>query len=799
MKFIKKFADLSINDVPLVGGKNASLGEMIQQLSKKGILIPQGFAITVEGYWHYLKSNNFLPEMKQLVNQIDDVQDLKKLQTVGKQIRALLENGTIPDDLKNEVELAYNQLSQDYKQTACDVAVRSSATAEDLPEASFAGQQDTFLNVSGLPELLASIKKSIASLFTDRAIVYRKQHGFDDFQVALSVGIQKMVRSDKASAGVVFSLDTETGFKDAIVINSSWGLGEAVVKGEVNPDEFRVFKPTLRQGFKPIIKQYCGEKKSKIIYGDQVNETITVPVLASEQHQFSLSQEEILQLSDYALLIEDHYSSLKNSWVPMDIEWAKDGIDGALYIVQARPETVHSRAQQQEALLTVYTLEASSTKDLKTRLLVTGQSIGQQIVTGVVRIVNSISDIEQFNQGDILVTGMTDPDWVPLMKKAGAIVTDQGGRTCHAAIVSRELQIPAIVGTRNATTKLHDKQDVTVDCSKGLVGYVYNGSLPFSSQTIELEKIPQPPVPLWLNIADSDRAFSLSFLPCSGVGLARTEFIIANTIQIHPMAAVHPEKVTDTQTLTQIKQLAAPYNSLSDYFVDALAQGAGSIAAAFYPRPVIVRLSDFKSNEYRNLLGGKFFEPEEANPMLGLRGASRYYSPLYKEAFSLECKAMLKVRQEMGLTNLKIMVPFVRTTEEAKKVIDILAENGLVRGKEALEIIMMVEVPSNALLINDFCTYFDGFSIGSNDLTQTTLALDRDSELLISLFDERNAAVKDLMHMAIQGAKKNHKHIGICGQAPSDFPEMATFLISEGIDYLSLNADAIVPFLKRIR
>ncbi len=798
MKFIKKFEELRLEDLPLVGGKNASLGQMISQLAGKGVRVPFGFAVTAPAYWYYLEHNNLVDKLKRIMDQLKDPHDIPTLQKVGSEIRELIANGAMPDDLAQEIAAAYRELSNYYDQKNCDVAVRSSATAEDLPTASFAGQQETYLNISGVNELVEACKKCMASLFTDRAIVYRTENGFDHFKVALSVGVQKMIRSDLASSGVTFSLDTESGFKDVVMIESSFGLGEAIVKGLVTPDEFMVHKPTHAQGFKSIIKKHCGDKKVKIVYAqDHEDTTQQVAVPEKDQKQFSLTDKEILELAHVTALIEKHYSELKDAWSPMDVEWAKDGHDKKLYIIQARPETVH--AVKKEAVLIQYSLQNGEPESHAERLLLTGLSIGQQIVSGVARVIEGAEQIEQVQDGDIIVTHMTDPDWVPAMKRAAGIITERGGRTCHAAIVSRELGVPAIVGAQGATTTIKNGHDITLDCSRGTVGFIYEGRVPFVVRKTVLEHVPQAPVDVMVNIADPGSAFRISFLPTVGVGLARLEFIITNSIQVHPMALVHPERVEDKKVLEEIDALAAAYSDKETFFVERLAQGIGMIAAAFYPRQVIVRLSDFKSNEYRNLIGGIYFEPEEENPMLGFRGASRYYHEQYKEAFALECAAFNYARNEMGLTNIKVMIPFVRTVDEAGRVLGEMQRNGLVRGENGLEIIMMCEIPSNVLMIDELSKLFDGFSIGSNDLTQLVLGVDRDSELLAPLFDERDPAVKKMMAMAIEGARRNKRYIGICGQAPSDYPEVAQFLIEKGIDSLSLNSDSILPFLMQYK
>jgi pyruvate,water dikinase len=799
MKYVKYFEDIRITDVATVGGKNASLGEMISQLGAYAVRIPTGFAITADAYWHYLEANQLVEKMKQIIHQLDNAHDVTLLQKVGMEIRKLITNGIIPDDLAQEIISAYHNLSQHYNVREADVAVRSSATAEDLPTASFAGQQDTFLNVSGDEALLLACKKSMASLFNDRAIVYRTEQGFDHFKVALSIGVQKMIRSDKAVSGVAFSLDTESGFKEVVMIEASYGLGESIVQGLVTPDEYMVYKPTLLDGYKPIIKKMCGDKKTKIVYAPtslklrrasgKNTKTVCVPV--AKRNLFALSDDAIIELVHNVITIEKHYSDLKKSWSPMDIEWAVDGQDGLLYIVQARPETIY--AGKKESVMHAYTID----KDAHKEEIVAGLSVGHKIVTGVARIVKNARDIASIEAGDVIVTEMTDPDWVPVMKLATGIVTDRGGRTCHAAIVSRELGIAAVVGTHDGTVKIKNGEIITLDCSSGAVGTIYRGKIEFQVEDISVTNTQQSVPPLMVNIADPDSAFQTSFLPVTGVGLARVEFIITNTIKIHPMALLYPEKIEDAKIAAQIDIITAAYKDKKEFFVQQLACGIGMIAAAFYPRSVIVRLSDFKSNEYRNLLGGSYFEIVEENPMLGLRGASRYYNDRYKEAFTLECQALLHVRKIMGLTNVKIMIPFVRNVQEVEKVLHGMEAQGLVRGKDALELVMMCEIPSNVLLMDEFSHYFDGFSIGSNDLTQLILGVDRDSIILAPLFDERDEAVKKMMYMAIEGAHKNGKYIGICGQSPSDYPEIAEFLIKNGIDSLSLNADSVMPFLIR--
>ena len=791
MNYIIWFDKLTMKDVGLVGGKNASLGQMIQGLKDKGIQIPNGFAVTSKAYWHYLSFNELEQPMRKHLNSLKK-NDLNSLRYVGTSIRKLISSAIMPDDLAQEIQEAYAQLSKEYDQTNCDVAVRSSATAEDLPTASFAGQQETFLNIQGKKHLIEACKKSFASLFTDRAISYRIEKGFNHFDVALSIGVQKMVHAK--SAGVAFSLDTQTGFENVIAIDSSFGLGESIVQGVVTPDEFLVFKPTLQKKFKPIIKKKLGDKKIQYVFSKSTSHPIKkVAVSKKEQAQFSLSDDEVISLAHMVQTIDDYYSQMRKKWMPMDVEWAKDN-DGTIYILQARPETVHSQVKNKYQ----YTLFKSKSYDPSTAL-VRGLSIGQQIVSGIARIVKSSKELHTVKPGEILVTKMTDPDWVPIMKKVAGIVTDLGGRTCHAAIVSRELHTPAIVGTDNATRKIKTGQKITIDCSKGAEGFVLEGFIPFEKQVVDIQKIPKAPVEVMLNIADPDNAFSLSKLPVSGVGLARVEFIITNMIGIHPMAILQPEKVKNKKTRHEIEKRAHGYANKQQFFIDTLAQGIGMIAAGFYPRPVIVRLSDFKTNEYRNLLGGEYFEQEEANPMIGFRGASRYTHESYKDAFHLECSALHKVRDEMGLDNVMIMIPFVRTIKEAERVITSLGRCGIKRGLNALKLVMMCEIPSNVILIDQFSKLFDGFSIGSNDLAQLTLGIDRDSAILADLFDERDAAVKQLFIMAITGAHRNKRFIGICGQAPSDYPELADFLIKQGIDSISLNSDSVIPFLLRFK
>lgn len=787
MNYIRTFSEIGLQDIALVGGKNASLGEMIRELHQQGIRVPQGFAVTTDAYWYVLEHNALSSHIKTLLDQLPTGYDIHTLQKIGLEIRSLIEQASVPEDLAEQIAQAYDALSKQYNVESCDVAVRSSATAEDLPTVSFAGQQETYLDIQGHTNLLVAVTKSMASLFTDRALVYRKEQGFAHEKVALSVGVQKMVRSDKASAGVMFTLDTETGYKDAIIINASWGLAELVVKGSVIPDEFIVHKPTLQQGFSSIIQKRLGNKSITMVCS--AAGTNIVPVEHSAQASFCLSDHEILELARYALIIESYYSERKKSWSPMDIEWAKDGNDGLLYIVQARPETIH--ATTTESGMFVYHLE-----DCNPEVMTTGQSIGQKIASGKVRIVRELSGMADVAAGDIIVTEMTDPDWVPVMKRAAAIITTRGGRTCHAAIVSRELGIPALVGVIDAFTVLHTDDLVTVDCSKGMTGYVYKGALAFTKKSLQIPDAVTAPVELMLTCGDPATAFLVSSLPVLGVGLARLEFIM-NTIGVHPMACVFPQAITDPAITEQLKEKIGPYKDLADYFTQKLAYGIAMIAAAFYPRKVLVRFSDFKTNEYRNLLGGSFFERIEDNPMLGFRGAVRYYDERFKKSFALECAAISQVRNIMGLTNVALMVPFVRTVQEAEIITQALAQHNLHRKKDGLELYMMCETPSNVLLLEEFATCFDGFSIGSNDLTQLVLGVDRNLETLAHLFDERDAAVKRMITLAIEKAHQAHTTIGICGQAPSDYPDFADFLIASGIDSISLNADAVIPFLLR--
>jgi pyruvate, water dikinase len=783
------FNGVGIADIPFVGGKNASLGEMIQQLSSKGVKVPTGFATTAYAYRFFITGAGLEAKLRNIFASLD-VEDIDNLRQCGQQARSLMLNTPFPLELQQAIAQSYQNLCQEYGEDT-DVAVRSSATAEDLPDASFAGQQETYLNVYGLKSVLESCHKCFASIFTDRAISYRQKKGFDHFEVALSVGVQKMVRSDLACSGVMFSIDTETGFKDAALITAAYGLGETVVQGAVNPDEYLVFKPTLKQGFKPILQKRLGTKEIKMVYDlGGMKLTKNVSVLPSERNQFALNNEEILQLANWACIIEDHYSQVRGMDTPMDIEWAKDGVTGELFIVQARPETVQS--QKTKNVLKSYQLKE------KSEVLLTGRSVGEMIGQGKAKVILDANQIQQFQAGDVLVTNRTDPDWEPIMKKASAIVTNSGGRTCHAAIIAREMGIPAIVGCGNATTLLQTGQEITVSCAEGETGKVYAGLLNFEIQELTLDNLPRTRTKIMMNVGNPEEALGLTAIPNDGVGLARMEFIIANHIKAHPLALLHFNDLEDELAQYKIAELTAQYENKAEFFIDKLAQGIGTIAAAFYPKPVIVRLSDFKSNEYANLLGGRQFEPKEENPMLGWRGASRYYDPRYREGFALECEAMKRVRNEMGLTNMILMVPFCRTPEEGKRVLAEMAANGLVKGENGLEVYVMCELPSNVILADEFSQVFDGFSIGSNDLTQLTLGLDRDSELVAHLFDERNQAVKRTIAKAIATARQFKRKIGICGQAPSDYPEFARFLVEEGIDSISLNPDSVLKTLLEI-
>ncbi len=777
------FEELGIKDVPRVGGKNASLGEMYRELASKGVKVPNGFAVTAGAYRHFVRTTGLDKKIRSILKGLD-THDLENLRRRGRAVRQAILAEELPADLAKAITEAYDRLGEGRPEPV-DVAVRSSATAEDLPDASFAGQQETYLNVQGHLALLDHCRRCFASLFTDRAISYRTDKGFGHFKIALSIGVQLMVRSDLASSGVMFSIDTESGFRDAVLINAAYGLGENVVQGSVNPDEFYVFKPTLMKGHRPILQKILGTKEFKLIYDVGGGKMVkNVPVPPDDRARFAVTDEEILTLAKWGCIIEDHYSAKRGRPTPMDMEWAKDGHTGELFIVQARPETVQSLRERD--VLETYRLTQKGT------VLVRGRSVGDRIASGPVRVIKSVHQIDEFREGDVLVTDKTDPDWEPIMKKASAIVTNRGGRTCHAAIVSRELGLAAIVGTERGTDELKDGQVVTISCAEGDTGFVYEGKLPFEIERVNLKGLKRPKTKIMLNVGNPEEAFGLSFIPNDGVGLAREEFIISTYIKIHPLALLHYDRIDDPSVQAEIDRLTAGYDDKAAYFVDKLAQGVAMIAAAFYPKDVIVRLSDFKSNEYADLVGGRAYEPFEENPMLGFRGASRYYDPRYQEGFALECRAMAKVRDEMGLTNVKLMVPFCRTVEEGRRVIAELEKHGLTRGQRGLEIYVMCEIPSNALLADRFADVFDGFSIGSNDLTQMTLGVDRDSEIVAHLFDERDDAVKMLVSAVIKAAHAKGRKVGICGQAPSDYPEFAEFLVGQGIDSLSLNPDAVM-------
>ena len=793
----KWLKETNIDEVHLVGGKNASLGEMIQNLSSLGIKIPNGFVITADGYDTYMTHNNLFEIIASIMNELD-IENTDDLKLKGKQIRDLIQSGEIPEQMKIEIVEKYKELSSEYGDINTDVAVRSSGTAEDMPDASFAGQQDTYLNVRGTEELFHCAKLCFASLFNDRAISYRKSMNYDSLNVKLSICVQKMVRSDLSSAGVAFSLDVNSGCKDLIVINGSFGLGEIVVSGQIKPDEFLVFKPTLEQNYFSIIDKTLSPKKQKIVYNTDActskdEKTKLVDVEIYKQNTFCTNDVKILQLSKWVVEIEKYYSKKYNKWCPMDIEWGIDGLTDELYILQARPETIHSRKKDTELV------EYKMIQNQEKKLVLTGIAIGDSISTGKVRKMKSVADISNdFQYGDILVTEITDPDWEPIMKKASAIITNKGGRTCHAAIVARELGVTAIVGTINCTELLKDGMQLTVSCAEGDLGYVYEGTLKFDIIKTNINDLPKIKTKLMMNVASPNEAFKFAKIPNSGVGLAREEFIINNYIQAHPLALINYNLIKDKEIQQKIKTLTYGYNTPIDYFVKKLSYGIARIAAAFYPKDVIVRFSDFKSNEYANLLGGRDFEPHEENPMIGWRGASRYYSESYKEAFGLECQAIKYVREVMGLKNIIVMIPFCRTLTECDKVLEVMKEYGLERGINGLKVYLMCEIPSNVILAEQFCKKIDGYSIGSNDLTQLTLGLDRDSELVAGIYDERNEAVKILLRQVIKVCHENKTKIGICGQGPSDYPDFAEFLVREGIDTISLTPDSVIKNIKVI-
>lgn len=781
---IEWYENLGINDVETVGGKNASLGEMVQHLTKSGVRVPGGFATTADAYRRFLIESGLAERIDGMLKTLD-VDDVRELAKVGAEIRQAVEDQPFPADLEQEIRDAYAKLAGDHGEEV-SWAVRSSATAEDLPDASFAGQQETFLNIHGIDNILHAIKLVFASLYNDRAIAYRVHNNFDHSVVALSAGIQKMVRSDIGASGVMFTIDTESGFKDTVFVTASYGLGEAVVQGAVNPDEFYVYKPALAAGKPAILKRGVGGKAIKMVYTEDksVGRTIeTVDVDPADQARFSITDADVEELARHAVKIEEHYGR------PMDIEWVKDGSDGLIYVVQARPETVKSRESGS-------VLERFRMKD-HGKALIEGRAIGQKIGAGAVRSLKSIDDMAQFQAGEVLVADMTDPDWEPIMKKASAIVTNRGGRTCHAAIIARELGIPAVVGTGSATSSLQDGAEVTVSCAEGDTGFIYEGIAEFEKTLTSLDEMPELPVKVMMNVGTPDQAFEFSRLPNKGIGLARLEFIINRQIGIHPKALLELDQ-QEPEIKAAIEEQIAAYDSPRDFFVKRVAEGVSMLAAAFAPEPVIVRMSDFKSNEYANLLGGERYEPHEENPMIGYRGASRYLSEDFADCFAMECEAMRFVREEMGLTNLKIMIPFVRTVDEAKGVIDLLASHGLKRGENGLQVVMMCELPSNAVIADQFLEHFDGFSIGSNDMTQLTLGLDRDSSLVAGAFDERNDAVKAMLSMAIKACKEQGKYVGICGQGPSDHPDLAEWLLDQGIESMSLNPDTVVETWLRL-
>ncbi len=783
-KYIRFFKNIGVGDVALVGGKTSSVGEMYRRLTPHGVKVPNGFAITAGAYRYVLDKANAWEALHKALDGID-VNNMAELAERGKEARAIVYGAPLPDDLSKEILQAYRTLQEEYGKEL-SVAVRSSATAEDLPNVSFAGQHESYLNIRGDALLLDSCKRCFASLFTDRAIHYRIDQGFDHFKVYLSIAVMKMVRSDLAASGVIFSLDTESGFRDVVFITGAYGLGETVVQGQVDPDEFYVFKPTLKKGYRAVLRRVLGNKEIKMIYreGGTREATRTVSTSKADREHFCITDDEALVLADYAAKIEKHYSQKAGHAMALDMEWAKDGKDGQLYMIQARPETVIS--QRPKNLLEEYVLKGTGD------ILATGRSVGEKIASGVAHRILDTDHLAEFKPGEVLIADTTSPDWEPVMKTAAAIVTNLGGRTCHAAIVSRELGIPAVVGADNATTKVETGQEVTVSCAEGDVGKVYKGLIPFEVHKTDLSTLEIPSTKIMINLGNPEMAFKTSFIPNDGVGLARMEFIINEYIRIHPMALVHPEKVTDAKERAEIERLTHGYQKPTEFFVERLSEGVGTIAAAFYPKPVIVRMSDFKTNEYASLLGGKYFEFDEANPMLGFRGASRYAHPAYVEGFALECAAMKRVREVMGLTNLTLMIPFCRRVEEAALVIKKMAEFGLERGKDGLQVYVMCEIPNNVIQIDAFSKYFDGFSIGSNDLTQLVLGVDRDSAIVAFDYDERDAGVKEMIRLSVAGCRRNKRHSGLCGEAPSNYPEIAEYLVEIGIDSMSLNADAVL-------
>jgi len=793
-RFIRYFKDIGIDDVSLVGGKNASLGEMYRNLTGAGVRVPNGFAVTADAYRYVLDHNDAWGRLHQALDGLDP-DNIRDLQARGEKARAIVGGCELPDDLKAEILQGYAALKQEYGEDI-SLAVRSSATAEDSPEASFAGQNDTYLNVGGADALLDAFRRCLASNFTDRSIHYKYDNHFDYYKVHLSVVVMKMVRSDIGASGVMFSLDTETGFKDVVFINAALGLGENVVQGTIDPDSFYVHKPTFVKGYRAVLKRRLGGKEKKMIFTETLNTgniaveyTANVDTTEAERNRYCVSDADVMVLADYAIKVEDHYSKKAGFYKPMDMEWAKDGIDGELYMVQARPETVAS--QRKGAVLEIYHLKERS------KVLLQGRAVGTKIGAGKAHVIGDVKHLGDFQPGEVLIADTTTPDWEPVMKTAAAIVTNRGGRTCHAAIVSRELGIPAIVGTENGTEVVKNGDGVTVSCAEGETGNVYAGKLDFDIEKTDVSQLGRPRTAIMMNLGNPDQAFSLAALPVDGIGLARMEFIINEYIKVHPMALKHPEKV-DEATRAKIAALGAAFDDPADFFVKTLAEGVATIAAAVYPRPCIVRMSDFKSNEYATLLGGEFFEPEEANPMIGFRGASRYAHPAYADGFALECAAMKRVRDEMGLTNVRLMIPFCRRVQEGEKVLAAMAEHGLERGDNGLEVYVMCEIPNNVMQIDAFARLFDGFSIGSNDLTQLTLGVDRDSEIVAFDFDERDPGVKELIRLTVEGARRNGRHSGICGQAPSDYPEMAEYLVEIGIDSMSLNPDTVLQTTRHV-
>jgi pyruvate,water dikinase len=784
-KYVRFFEEIGIADVPLVGGKNASLGEMYRELGPQGVRVPNGFAITAEAYRYMLDATGAMPKLRAALDGLDaaDVSDLRRR---AKRAREIVYGAGLPEDLVAEIGAGYERLQEEYGEEV-SLAVRSSATAEDLPTASFAGQQESYLNIRGTESLIEACRKCFASLFTDRAIHYRIDQGFDHFSVALSIGVMKMVRADLSASGVFFSIDTESGFRDVVFVTGAYGLGENVVQGAVDPDEFYVHKPTFETGHRAVLRRLVGDKAIKMVFVEgELKQTVrNIPTPKSDRERYCIGDEDVLELADYAIKIERHYGR------PMDMEWAKDGIDGKIYIVQARPETVAS--QRHATMLETYALG-----DGRSELLAEGRAVGEKIAAGTARLITDVAHLHEFQPGEVLVADMTTPDWEPVMKTAAGIVTNRGGRTCHAAIIARELGVPAVVGTGDGTTSIPDGQMVTVSCSEGDSGKIYKGEIAFEVERTEISEIARPATKIMINLGNPDLAFKTSFLPNDGVGLARMEFIISEYIKAHPLALVHPERVTDPQARETIDRLTRLYPDGETFFVERLSEGIGTIAAAFWPKPVVVRMSDFKTNEYATLVGGADFEPGEENPMLGFRGASRYAHAAYEEGFALECQAMKRVREDMGLTNVVLMIPFVRRVVEAEGVLERMADLGLRRGENGLQVYAMCEIPNNVLLIDRFAELFDGFSIGSNDLTQLTLGVDRDSAIVAFDYDERDEGVKLMIRLAVEGCRRNQIHSGLCGQAPSDYPDMAEYLVEIGIDSISLNPDTVIKTTQRI-